>query len=92
MHITSDADNRCTISYTDKYTGETIIRDFSAPIDGGLVVEEWTESRQAYYNLRRTGVKLVWRPHLIRTPRLADLICREYRGLRLAERIKEVRG
>lgn len=50
-------------------------RRFSAPADGGYVLEHGSELRQACYGLQDGGHTLTWQPD--RDPSLATLIRRE---------------
>ena len=86
MRLTTDAGypNRCTLRYADAYTDVVETRDFFAPADGGYVKENWSSPRQVCGNLSGGGATLTWNPK--RDAALADLIRREYRAMRAAER------
>jgi hypothetical protein len=83
--ITSDDQGYITISYDCAYTGERITRTFFCPINGGYVRESLHDYPQVCEQLAHHGSTLTCssRGHLI------DVIRREYRAMRRAEKREE---
>lgn len=83
MQMTVESSGHVEISFTDAYTDERVTRRFSAPTAEGYVTEHMRGGRtgQVCEQLASTGSTL-------RASRetLADVIRREYRAMRRAEK------
>jgi len=81
--IEIQAENRCTIQFTDGLTGELVSLELFAPAKGGSVKVEARGYPQICERLASTGNALTWSPSI---GPLCELVRREYRKRRAAER------
>lgn len=79
--------HRCSLRYDDE-RGRRVERDFFAPPGGGYVREGWSDPRQVCDRLGSTGATLVWDPA---SGPLVELVRREWRAMRRAERTRRER-
>lgn len=87
MRLTSDSGS-VTIAYDDEANDNRVERTFTCPVDGGWVQEEMTNGRvQVCDRLSHRGSTL----RAGSRATLADLIRREYRAMRAAEKREAAR-
>jgi len=78
------AENRCRITYQDAHSDEFVTMELFAPSSGGYVkVNDGRRFPQICERLAATGSTLDWSPA---HGRLSDMIRREYRRMRAAEK------
>lgn len=78
------AENRCRITYRSALTDELVALELFAPSRGGYVkVDDGRQYPQICERLAATGNTLMWSAS---DGRLADMVRREYRRMRAAEK------